>query len=80
MEEQKHLGFGIASFILAMERIGDERQRKRRIAVTGSAIDEVGIGNELNVSLELDQTFLRAIINQLDDLIKAYPVVGNLSG
>jgi len=41
------------------------------------AQDEAGTGNELTFTIDLDQTYLAPLALQLDNLLKAYPVVGH---
>jgi hypothetical protein len=44
--------------------------------VRGTIKDEAGTGNELIFELSMDQTFLPAILSELDDLDLEFPVVG----
>ena len=43
------------------------------IEISGSASDRAGDGNDLTFSLELDQSYLPAIINQLRAIEAAFP-------
>jgi len=47
------------------------------IAITGTVKDEPGMGNSLKFSIDLDQTFLPAILGQLDEIDREYPVLGH---
>ena len=47
-----------------------------QIAVEGEACDKVGIGNTLKFHLQIDQTYLPAIITSLKKIIREYPVIG----
>ncbi|QDO84648.1 hypothetical protein FM037_17285 [Shewanella psychropiezotolerans] len=47
---------------------------KGRIELEGNCMDTVGIGNELTFSTGFDQTYLRSIISDLDEVIANYPV------
>jgi hypothetical protein len=50
---------------------------KGHIELTGDAIDRVGTGNQLRFAFrDLDQTFLPALIDQLREVERNYPVVG----
>ncbi|WP_150104339.1 WapI family immunity protein [Shewanella sediminis] len=44
------------------------------IELVGSCMDTVGVGNELNFSAGLDQTYLQSIISELDEVIENFPV------
>jgi hypothetical protein len=48
-----------------------------RIEISGELRDEAGSGNVLSFELaEVDQTYLAGWISSLDDIEKAYPVIG----
>jgi hypothetical protein len=47
------------------------------VAVKGMVKDEPGMGNTLRLSLDLDQTFLPMILEQLDEVDRAFPVLGH---
>jgi hypothetical protein len=48
-----------------------------RIEISGELSDEAGGGNVLSFELaEVDQTYLAGWISSLDDIEKAYPVIG----
>lgn len=48
-----------------------------RIEISGELRDQAGAGNVLFFELaEVDQTFLAGWISHLDDIEKAYPVIG----
>lgn len=59
---------------LALVFTGDA---KGHVRVTGEASDDAGTGNHLEFALELDQTYLPAICRSLQNLLAAFPVVGN---
>ncbi|MHB1498853.1 MAG: WapI family immunity protein [Acidimicrobiales bacterium] len=46
------------------------------VNVVGSAMDEPGMGNELRFRLQLDQTYLPAIIDSLLEVEAAFPILG----
>jgi hypothetical protein len=45
-------------------------------AVKCKAMDEPGTGNELNISISFDQTFIPELVRQLNKIIKAFPIQG----
>jgi hypothetical protein len=48
-----------------------------RIEISGELMDGAGVGNVLSFSLaEVDQTYLAGWISDLDDVEKAFPVIG----
>ena len=48
-----------------------------RLEVTGRVLDRAGNGNELIFALDdLDQSYLPAVLSGLDDIQRAYPVLG----
>jgi hypothetical protein len=52
-------------------------ESRGRINVSGELADEAGIGNVLTFELaEVDQTYLAGWISSLDDIERAYPVMG----
>jgi hypothetical protein len=46
------------------------------VRVTGSVRDEPGMGSTLSFELLFDQTYLPAVLHQLQQIESAYPVVG----
>jgi hypothetical protein len=50
--------------------------RLGHISLTGELIDAPGIGNRLAFGFDLDQSYLPAIVAQLDSAIQAFPVKG----
>jgi hypothetical protein len=44
-----------------------------RIEVKGEILDQPGIGNHLTFSNSLDQSYLKATIEQLDEIVARYP-------
>lgn len=47
------------------------------LAVTGTLLDQAGHGNQLRFELGgLDQTHLPPVLDELEDCLRAYPVVG----
>ena len=44
------------------------------IAVLGTAMDQAGIGNKLSFSVSFDQTFLQRLVQELRQVVQAYPV------
>jgi hypothetical protein len=46
------------------------------LRVTGDLLDEPGIGNRLSFSLDLDQTYLPNVLSALDEITRAFPVIG----
>lgn len=59
---------------LLIEMIGDG---KGHITAEGSLIDNPGIGNTVRFKLELDQTFLPSLLEELNTLIDRYPIIGS---
>jgi hypothetical protein len=52
-------------------------ESRGRIEVSGELTDGAGVGNVLTFELaEVDQTYLSSWISSLDDIEKAYPVIG----
>lgn len=49
---------------------------KGHIGVTGTVKDEPGMGNQLKFRLEIDQTFLPEIIDELVRIEEAFPILG----
>jgi hypothetical protein len=58
---------GQLSLALACDTLG-------HITLRGEVLDEAGIGNRLQFRLDLDQSFLQHSIQELDAVIKAFPV------
>ena len=56
---------------LSLRLIGDGRGH---IALTGACVDIAGTGNRLEFSLALDQTHLSSAIQQLNELVRSFPV------
>ena len=77
---EKLSGKAIFSCLEPWIEIEIEGDGKGGMILSGLATDQLGSGNELKFSFELDQTFLPDIIKQLNELIEAYPVVGNHAG
>jgi hypothetical protein len=46
-------------------------------AVNCKAMDEVGTGNELNISMSFDQTSIPELVRQLNNITKAFPIQGS---
>jgi hypothetical protein len=46
------------------------------VAFRGTVVDQPGIGNRLDFSLELDQSQLPSLICELDHILATYPVIG----
>ncbi len=46
------------------------------IEVKGFLRDDPGIGNRLGFRLDLDQTYLPDVLPALDEVTRAYPVIG----
>lgn len=52
-------------------------ESRGRIEVSGELSDGAGVGNVLKFELaEVDQTYVAGWISSLDDIEKAYPVIG----
>ncbi|MFL5797041.1 MAG: hypothetical protein ACJ77A_03795 [Actinomycetota bacterium] len=47
-----------------------------QVSVSGTADDKVSTGNKLQFRFELDQTWLPKIIEDLEALMREFPVVG----
>lgn len=47
------------------------------VAVSGSLMDEPGVGNRLEFTFDIDQTFLPGIIKSLVDVAQSFPVLGS---
>lgn len=58
---------------LSLEFIGDGMGH---IVFRGEVMDEVGIGNTLKFSFDLDQTFIPGILSALETITKTFPVIG----
>lgn len=41
-----------------------------------SAMDQPGIGNELNVTMSFDQTIIPDLLRQLDKITRTFPIQG----
>jgi hypothetical protein len=52
------------------------RDRLGHIAVEGIAQDDAGIGNKLHFHFGIDQTYLPALIAELDEILDKFPVIG----
>ena len=52
------------------------RDRQRHIKVTGKARDQAGIGNLLKFDFEVDQTYIKPIIQELSVVLAEFPVIG----
>lgn len=48
----------------------------RSASVFGEAVDDLGVGNRLRFAFEIDQAYLPPICRALDQLLAAFPVVG----
>jgi hypothetical protein len=48
-----------------------------RMDLEGLLRDQAGLGNTLDFHFALDQTYLPAVLTQLDDLLRSFPVRGN---
>lgn len=51
--------------------------RTGQIAVTGTLSDQPGVGNQLLLSFEIDQTFLHDIVMQFERVVEAFPPIGD---
>jgi carbon monoxide dehydrogenase subunit G len=49
---------------------------KGHFTLTGEIMDEVGLGNILKFKFDFDQTFIPKVLNDLEKVIKAFPVLG----
>ena len=58
---------------LSLEIDGDG---KGHFALTGEIMDEVGLGNVLKFKFDFDQTFIPKVLNDLEKVIKTFPVLG----
>ena len=58
---------------LLLEIAGDG---KGHFALTGEIMDEVGLGNILKFKFDFDQTFMPKVLNDLEKVINAFPVLG----
>ena len=58
---------------LTLEIVGDG---KGHLSFHGEIMDEPGIGNTFKFRLELDQSFVSKTINDLEQVTKAFPVLG----
>ncbi|HNV72631.1 MAG TPA: hypothetical protein PKO06_23180, partial [Candidatus Ozemobacteraceae bacterium] len=47
-----------------------------QIAVSGTLTDQPGVGNQLLLSFEIDQTYLHDIITRLECILEAFPQIG----
>mgnify|MGYP003110328123 CR=1 FL=1 len=43
-----------------------------------SVMDDAGMGNKLDFKISFDQTIIPELVNQLNDITKAYPISGDL--
>jgi hypothetical protein len=53
-----------------------EGDRLGHIRCSGTVMDDPGIGNRLNFTLDLDQSYLPQLISDLDHLIEVFPPIG----
>ncbi len=51
--------------------------RLGHVKIAGDLLDQPGIGNRLSFALDLDQTYLPSILSALDEVIRAFPVIGS---
>ena len=54
-----------------------EGDGRGHIQVNGQAIDVVGVGNRLEFSLRMDQTYIPPILKALSAVLKEFPVLGD---
>ncbi len=47
------------------------------IKCSGTVLDQPGIGNRLEFTLDLDQSYLPKLLSDLDHLVETFPVIGN---
>ena len=50
--------------------------RLGHICCTGTILDEPGIGNHLEFSLDIDQSYLPQLVRELDEVLVNFPIVG----
>jgi hypothetical protein len=58
---------------IALSLTGDGKGPFR---VQGTAVDTAGSGNRLQFGFEIDQMYLPEILGSLEQLLKAFPVIG----
>jgi hypothetical protein len=62
---------------IALDLVGDGRGH---LEAKGQLCDDPVYGNSLEFRLKLDQTYLPALIRQLNEACRAYPVIGQETG